>query len=76
MPGGLSPLAQMIFKAIQTYGMVVTDTSGSVAIGAETSADWTGGGTDPITAAMAGQQPYQTIANLPWSSLQAINPPG
>ena len=78
MPSGLTPFGQMVFKAIQTYGMVQTDQSGSVALQAESTADWaTSGhtGTDPITASWNGEAEYQVVANLPWSSLQALNPP-
>jgi hypothetical protein len=79
MPSGLSPFAQMVFKAIQTYGMVVTDHGGSVSIAAEQSSDWTAegnSGTDPITSSWKGQTEYQVINSLPWSQLQVVDPPG
>jgi hypothetical protein len=81
MPSGLAPLAQMIFKAIQNYGMVTVDTGGAIQVGAEDPAGWymtTGTPTttvDPITAAMDGQPEYEVIASLPWSQLQAVNEP-
>ena len=78
MPSGLTPFGQMVFKAIQTYGMVQTDQAGSVALQAESTADWaTSGhtGVDPITASWNGEAEYQVVANLPWSQLQALNPP-
>jgi hypothetical protein len=77
MPSGLSPFAQMVFTAISTYGMVVVDQGGAVMIEAEQSSDWAAEGntgTDPITASWDGLQEYQVVANLPWSSLQAIDP--
>ena len=78
MPSGLTPFAQMVFKAAQTYGLVITDQSGDVAIEAEQQSDWAAeghSGTDPITASWDGLVEYQVVANLPWASLQAVDPP-
>ena len=78
MPTGLTPFGQMVFKAVQTYGMVVTDYAGGVMLQAEQPSDWAAEGntgTDPITASWAGQAEYQVVANLPWSQLQAVDPP-
>lgn len=73
-----TPFAQMVFNAIQNYGMVVVDQGGAVMIEAEQQSDWvTEGhtGTDPITASWDGLPEYQVVANLPWSTLQAVDPP-
>ena len=73
-----TPFAQMVFKAIQTYGMVVVDQAGAVMIEAEQPSDWAAEGntgTNPITASWDGLEEYQVVANLPWSSLQAVDPP-
>ena len=73
-----SPYATMVFKAISTYGMVVSDQGGAYQINQEAQADWANEGepgTDPITASWDGQQEYSVIANLPWSQLQAVAPP-
>ena len=78
MPGGMNPFAQMVFTALQKYGAVVTDYAGAVMIEAEQPSDWAeegGTGTDPITASWEGQPEYKVVAGLPWSSLQAVNPP-
>ncbi len=78
MPSGLTPFAQMVFRAIQTYGAVVTDQGGAVAIEAEQASDWAAeghSGTDPITASWQGLQGYQVVASLPWSDLQVVDPP-
>jgi hypothetical protein len=75
MPSGLTPFGQMVFQAIQTYGMVVTDYAGAVMLEAEQPSDWAaegGPGTDPITASWDGQPEYSVVANLPWSELQAV----
>jgi hypothetical protein len=73
-----TPFAQMVFKAIQTYGMVVVDQAGAVMLEAEQPSDWAAegnSGTNPITASWDGLEEYQVVANLPWSSLQAVDPP-
>jgi hypothetical protein len=78
MPSGLSPFAQMVFRALQNYGAVVTDRGGSVSIESEQTSDWAAegrSGTDPITASWDGQQEYQVVANLPWNDLQVVDPP-
>lgn len=77
MPSGLTPFAQMVFHAVQTYGMVVVDQGGAVMIEAESSTDWAAqghSGIDPITASWGGLPEYQVVASLPWSALQAVQP--
>ena len=72
-----TPFAQMVFNAIQTYGMVVVDQGGAVMIEAEQQSDWVtrrNTGTDPITASWDGLPEYQVVADLPWSTLQAVDP--
>jgi hypothetical protein len=78
MPAGLSPFGQMVFKAVQTYGLVITDESGDVSLEAEQPSDWAAeghSGTDPITASWDGLAEYEVVANLPWASMQAVDPP-
>jgi hypothetical protein len=78
MPSGLTPFAQMVFKAIQTYGMVVIDQGGAVMIAAEQSNDWSAQGhtgTDPISTATENQAEYTVINSLPWNDLQVVDPP-
>ena len=78
MPGGLTPFAQMVFTALQRYGAVVTDYAGAVMLEAEQPSDWAeegNAGTDPITASWEGLPEYKVVADLPWSSLQTVNPP-
>jgi hypothetical protein len=68
----------MVFKAIQTYGMVVVDQAGAVMIEAEQASDGAAEGntgTNPITASWDGLEEYEVVHNLPWSSLQAVDPP-
>ena len=78
MPSRLTPFAQMVFQAIETYGAVVTDQGGAVSIEAEQPSDWAAeghSGADPITASWEGLQEYQVVASLPWSDLQVVDPP-
>ena len=78
MPGGLTPFAQMVFRAILTYGLIVVDQGGAVMIWAEQTSDWAAeghSGTDPLSASWAGQQEYQVVAALPWANLQALSVP-
>jgi hypothetical protein len=78
MPSGLEPFAQMVFKAVQTYGMVVVDQGGAVALEADQSTVWGAegnSGTDPITVSLHGAVPYKVVTVLPWSSLQVVDPP-
>ena len=78
-PPGLTPFAQMVFRALQTYGMVVTDQAGAVMLQAEQPQDWTAQGhqgQSPLLASWQGLSEYQVVADLPWASLQAVDPPG
>ncbi len=86
-----SPYATMVFNAISTYGMVVSDQAGAYQINQEAVADWANEGepgTDPITkswctnwnsgansCAGTEEQEYNVISELPWSDLQVLNYP-
>ncbi len=77
MPSGMTPFGQMVFKAIQNYGTVITDQSGGVAISTENGYDWTyegHSGTDPITASWSGQAEYAALNGMPWSQLEVVAP--
>lgn len=72
MPGGLAPIAQMLFKAGQDYGILVQDQSGSyqtVLQGPQ------GQAVDYCSNALDGQEPYAVLDGLPWSSLVALAVP-
>ncbi len=78
MPPRLTPFAQMVFRAIQTYGAVVVDQSAAVAVLADQPSAWRvagNRGVDPITASFDGVPAYKVIAGLPWGKLQAVTPP-
>lgn len=85
MPAGLTPLAQMVFKALQNYGLVLVDSSGQYVMAqAESSCDLPGNctsgmqsvnnPTDPITQAMGGQQEWSAFNGIPWNQLQVLSP--
>ncbi len=77
MPSGLTPFAQMVFKAVQSYGAVITDQSGGVSIQAENGYDWTyegHSGTDPITASWDGNAEDAALGGMPWSKLEVVAP--
>jgi hypothetical protein len=68
----------MVFKAVQTYGMVVVDQGGAVALEADQPSVWAAEGndrTDPITTSLGGLAVNQVVADLPWPSLQVVDPP-
>jgi hypothetical protein len=61
--------AKIVAKALQTYGMVVRDKSGSVTFYAEnTLAE---GRTD-LYPALFGTPTYKVLAGIPWTRLQAL----
>jgi hypothetical protein len=77
MPTGLTPFAQQVFKALQTYGMVVMDQAGAVMVQAESASDWGAqghSGLDPITASWGGQAEYAALNGMPWNHLEVIAP--
>ncbi len=78
MPAGLTPFAQMVFRAIQVYGAVVVDQSGAVGLEVDQPSAWSlegHSGTDPVTTSMNGVPTYQVVATLPWGDLQTVDPP-
>ena len=77
MPGGMTPYAQMVFRALQNYGAVVVDRAGAVMLEGENQADWSAQGhtgTDPITASWQGKPEYSVLSGIPWSDMQVVNP--
>ena len=62
---------------VRGHGNVAYIVGGAVMIEAEQQSDWVAEGhtsTDPITASWDGLPEYQVVANLPWSTLQAVAP--
>ena len=83
MPTGLTPFAQMVFRALQNYGMIVIDEAGDVMLQAESPRDWTfegNSGTDPIQKSFGVTNntvnpPWAVLNGIPWGSIQAICAP-
>lgn len=74
-PRGLTPFADMVFRAIRTYGLVFTDQAGAVAVQAQTPAPPGHAGADALKASFAGKARYQVLDGLPWDELEAVRPP-
>jgi hypothetical protein len=73
---GLPPGGVAIARALQEYGMYVTDKSGAVVLTAESSAPYVAAGRpNPYDQAFAGLPAYQVLAGIPWDRLQVIQPP-
>ena len=70
---GLTPFGKMIATAAKTYGMVVVDHAGAVAVIAESgNGDVAASGTNPWNTLMGGIPAYSQLQHFPWASLQAI----
>ena len=70
---GLTPIGKMIAKAAQTYGMIVVDHAGAVAVIAESgNGDVAASGTNPWNALLGGVPAYNVLKSFPWASLQAV----
>jgi hypothetical protein len=68
----LSPGALMIARAMQQYGLIVTDAAGAVVIQAEDPRPYeTNGAPDPYTSFFSGPQ-YTWLQGIPWQHLQAV----
>ncbi len=62
----------MIARAMQQYGLIVTDTSGAVSIQAEDPRPYeTGGAANPYLSYFSGTQ-SKWLSALPWQDLQAV----
>lgn len=70
---GLSPLGAAIARAAQTYGFIVVDTSGAVAVitqsGQEEQART---GVDPWPGILGGVEPYHVMAGFPWDKVEIV----
>ena len=67
----LSPVAKMIARAAQRYGMVVRDGSELVTFYGE---DPTPTGSNPWPGWFRGKSPGDALAGFPWDRLQALPP--
>jgi hypothetical protein len=68
----LSPGELMIARAMQNYGLIVTDTSGAVTLQGEDPRPYeVNGASNPYDAYFSGSG-SQWLAGLPWQDLQAV----
>jgi hypothetical protein len=68
---GLSPLALVMARAAQRYGIVVRDTSGCVTFFGQDPVTRPG---DPYGRILGGQYPNKLLRGFPWSRLQVVAP--
>jgi hypothetical protein len=69
--GGLA-----IARALQEYGMYVTDRAGAVVLMGESSAPYVAAGQrNPYDEAFGGLPGYEALGKIPWDRLQVIEPP-
>lgn len=69
----LTPLGKAVARAAQTYGFLVTETSGTVGLGAESGqAERQRTGTDPWKAILGDVPDYAQLDDFPWDRLQVL----
>ena len=69
---GLSPIGRVVAKAAQKYGFIAVDTSGAVALSAESGAHTKVlTGKDPWTRLLGGPD-YSALKGFPWDKVQAL----
>jgi hypothetical protein len=68
---GLPPVAEMMAKAAQRYGMIVVDRGGAVAFKAEEPRQ---AGADPYLGLYGGLWPDDLLQRFPWGRLQVVAP--
>jgi Fibronectin type III domain len=74
MPNGLPTLAQMVFEAVQTYGIYIMDTSGGVNGYAEHEQPWLNYQDSYYPISLYGSPNYEVLSSLPWSQMVAVTP--
>ncbi|WP_312722092.1 malectin domain-containing carbohydrate-binding protein [Mobilicoccus sp.] len=68
----MTPVARMIAEAAQTYGFIVTDRAGAVAVVTESgSAEKARTGTHPWDGLLAGPD-YKAMEGFPWGHMQVL----
>ena len=72
-PRPVAPIERMIAQAMQTYGAIVGNTSGSVSFYTQ---NINAAGSDPFDGSggfFGGMQPYQFMTDLPWEYTQVLH---
>lgn len=71
----LTRLGEMVARALQQYGMVVSDTAGAVSFQGQDPVPLTASGRrNPWTAWFGSTPSYQALSGVPWRDLQALAP--
>jgi hypothetical protein len=71
----LSPVALIVARALQTYGMVVNDTAGAVTFQAQDPTPLVEQGQlDPWSLAFGFAPSYDVLAGIPWGDMEALRP--
>lgn len=69
----ITPLAKAVARAAQTYGFIVTETSGAVGIGAESGLEEKSRtGTDPWPAILGLVPDYSQMDGFPWEHVRVL----
>lgn len=69
----LSPIGKAVARAAQKYGFIVVDTSGAVALYAESGQkERAATGKDPWPQVLGGQPNYKTLEGFPWDKVQVV----
>ncbi|MDO5627810.1 MAG: malectin domain-containing carbohydrate-binding protein [Mobilicoccus sp.] len=70
----MTPVARMVAEAAQTYGFIVADKAGAVAVVTESgNAEKARTGTNPWDSMLAGPD-YKALAGFPWEHIQVLPP--
>jgi hypothetical protein len=63
----------MVARALQEYGAIVRDTSGSVSVYAQNTNTFTAQGLgDPYAAYYGGKPKWAQLDGIPWANLQTL----
>ena len=69
----LTPLGAAIARAAQRFGFIVTESSGVVAVGAESAEEEKARtGTDPWAEVLAGKADYSQLDGFPWDKVSVV----
>jgi hypothetical protein len=69
----LTPLGHMVARALQEYGAIVRDTSGSVSVYAQNTNTFTAQGLgDPYAVYYGGKPKWAQLDGIPWAKLQTL----
>jgi hypothetical protein len=74
MPAGLTEFGRLVFQALKTYGLVVTDRAGAVVLQAQGAGDPGAGGL--VRRSWGGKPEYAALDGIPWNKLQVLEPTG